>query len=277
MKRFTEFLLEDPVGGTKPTPAPRVVQKPPVKETEGTTTFSNVHRDIYGNKSQGLIDDALAARRAAAGTEHDIGDSGFANLGRYDLFAKSPIHQIMGRKKTAAQDIPMEGEAQQRTSFDPSKPTTMTLYDIPTIRRDKDGNLLRPMDPAAVRRHEAEHTTQLSPDTGFKSGSVEQTIGRPLSDKEKYLYDPSEMSAYQSGYEAAYFKKTGKTLPSGLSDKDYDEFVKWAASPGSGVHPEHLELMKNSEYRQRMIDLAKQTAQVQQQARTAAGEGTMSA
>lgn len=286
MKRFTEFLLEDdgqplgavsPGGKTKPTPGAnqgtrpsRVVQKPPVEEKDETTTFADIHKDVYGNQSQALIDDAVRAREQAAGTEHEVG--GFANLGNYSQFQNSPINVHTGAKIPADRMAGIEGEAQERTSTNPNAPGSMTLFDIPTVRRDDKGNLIKQrMDPGALRAHEGTHTIQMQPDPQQK-GSVASTIGRPLSKQEEYLYSPSELAAYQSGYEAAYFKDTRRTLPSTMTDKDYNDFIAWGQKTGK-IHPEHIKLMQDPNYRQKMMDLARQTAQVQQQQRASAGEG----
>lgn len=222
------------------------------------TTFNQFHKSIYGDKSEELIKDALAARQAAKGTEHDL--SGLAVLGDYEKYGNSPIRFNINFPQELL-DTAYANTKLRSAELGTDDPNKENIVNV--------GNETGPFTSRkGILRHEVEHT--VTPEI-FNARSDPRTIAKTakepievVSKEEKYHYDPYELPAFQSEYEAEYFMDTGKTLKSNLTDQEYGDFMKWGETTGK-IRNQHLDLMKSSQYKKQMMDLAKQVAKIGKQ------------
>lgn len=216
MKRFKEFLIEG--------------------SSLDTTTFSTVHKRIYGDKSQELIADAQKRQQEQQGKSGDI--SNIVNLPDYNLKDKKSDILLLDKP-------PLKGKGIDTEIYGTADANRVTIYTKGMSEPKYLGTLA----------HEFSH--MITPSWIEKPNSLAKN---EVKDSFRaYSLSSSELPAFQSGYEAEYYTSTGKTLPSTMTDKEYDEFISWGEKTGK-ISKEHLEKMRDPKTRETMKELAKQVA-----------------
>lgn len=263
MKRFKEFLVEGNEINLTLVADPK------------TTSFRELHRSVYGDKSERLIADAIAAQKAAEGNPNkDI--SGTAAKPEYETYGASPI-----------QVYRLKGELPPELANKANRPIASAQMRSTTPRRDPKATVnLDLKDPEYfndpdTKTHEGTHNI-----SGYrKPYAIEyesiakkypQTLVTPkMSKQQLYLFEPEELPAYQSGYEAGYYTATGKILDSSTTEKDVLQLADWGEKSGK-MQSEHIKSMReNPKF---WVNLAQQTAKVNKDSnRQAPGEGTIMA